>query len=77
MSGAFRGYIVEALCEYFGLETLTDNLTNHLPLEDACVVEMESWLNDNMNKFIDEYELGRNTDATNRIQIETEEMDPS
>ncbi|KAL3879166.1 hypothetical protein ACJMK2_031475 [Sinanodonta woodiana] len=50
---------VEALYDYFGLETLT-----------ACMVEMESWFNDAMDKFIDEYVLGRNTDATKRIQID-------
>ncbi|KAK3576251.1 hypothetical protein CHS0354_027050 [Potamilus streckersoni] len=35
---------------------------------------MKSWLNDTMDKFIDEYVLGRNTDATNRMQIDTEVM---
>ena len=38
------------------------------------MVEMEYWFNDTMDKFIDEYVLGRNTHATNRIQIDTEEM---
>ncbi|KAK3608930.1 hypothetical protein CHS0354_023103, partial [Potamilus streckersoni] len=50
-----------------------DSDANHLR-EDACVVEIESWLNDTMGKFIDEYVLGRNTDATNRIQTDTEEI---
>ncbi|KAL3836462.1 hypothetical protein ACJMK2_021894 [Sinanodonta woodiana] len=69
-----KGYIVEAVCDYFGLETLTDIPTNHSPPIEAFMVEMEAWFNDTMDKFIDEYVLGRNTDATKRIQIDTEEM---
>ncbi|KAL3859253.1 hypothetical protein ACJMK2_009480 [Sinanodonta woodiana] len=37
------------------------------------MVEMESWFNDTLDKFIVDYVLGRNTHATNRIQIDTEE----
>ncbi|KAL3874196.1 hypothetical protein ACJMK2_037242 [Sinanodonta woodiana] len=64
---------VEALYDFIGLMTLTDIQTIIPPVE-ACMVEMESWFNDTMDKFIDEYVLGRITHATNRIQIDTEEI---
>ncbi|KAL3880276.1 hypothetical protein ACJMK2_032525 [Sinanodonta woodiana] len=45
-----------------------------MPRAEGCMVEMESWFNDTMDKLIDIYVVDRNTDATKLLQIDTEEM---
>lgn len=58
-----RAYIVEALRNFFGLETLdgkpTKNIPNGVPAE-----EIEKLVQDTMDKFIDEYVWARDSDAS-------------
>lgn len=49
-----RAYIVEALCNFFGLETLDGEPTRNTP-NGVADEDFEKWVQYTMDRFIDEY----------------------
>ena len=58
-----RSYIVVALCQFFGLDTLNGEPTRNIPT-DVATEDLNSWVQQTMDQFIDEYVWARGSDAT-------------
>ena len=61
-----KSYIVEALCDFFGIEEIIDRPTVNVPDTDTNCVQSK------MDEFIDKYVFAVGTDATSVNVQETE-----
>ncbi|KAK3102170.1 hypothetical protein FSP39_009302 [Pinctada imbricata] len=59
-----KSYVVEALCEYFGMQTYNDMPTKNIPPDDVD----ETWINNTISDFIEKFVFASSTDASATCQ---------